>query len=69
MCLRCGGFHGSDVVWTHQDRELRDEGQRHRVVSDGLLCVLQLDESDSGQYCCDGQLAAELQVLAGKHAL
>ncbi|XP_029023674.1 uncharacterized protein LOC114866137 isoform X2 [Betta splendens] len=69
LCLRCGGFHGSDVVWTRQNREILtgsgDAGRRRRVLSDGLLCLQQLDDSDSGQYRCDGRLVAELQVLTG----
>ncbi|XP_047186341.1 uncharacterized protein LOC124849782 isoform X2 [Scophthalmus maximus] len=79
VCLRCGGSDRSRVVWTHRDRDreqvvpvtehgsddANEELQRHLLLSDGGLCLLRLDESDGGEYQCDGELVAELQVLTG----
>lgn len=73
--LPCGGSDSSDVVWTHQDRRVpvtrqgsydTEDPPRYVLLSDGSLRVLRLDESDSGDYHCDRQLVAELQVLSGR---
>ncbi|GAA6232597.1 uncharacterized protein LOC121191596 isoform X3 [Lates japonicus] len=76
ICLPCGGFDRSNVVWTHQDREVlvtkqgsyetNEDRQRYRLLSDGALCLLQLDDSDDGKYHCNQRLVAELQVLTGR---
>ncbi|KAG8004824.1 hypothetical protein GBF38_010630 [Nibea albiflora] len=76
VCLPCGGAHTSDVVWTHRDRrvpvtrngdyETNDDPQHYSLLSDGSLRLLKLDDSDSGEYQCNQQLVAELQVLTGK---
>ncbi|XP_019122413.2 uncharacterized protein LOC104930574 isoform X2 [Larimichthys crocea] len=73
--LPCGGTHTLDVVWTHQERrvpvtrkgdyETNDDPQRYSLLSDGSLHLLRLDDSDSGEYHCNQQLVAELQVLTG----
>ncbi|XP_068188456.1 uncharacterized protein [Antennarius striatus] len=81
VLLSCGGSDGSDVVWTHQDRRVpvTSEGgpdpdpdpdpdrdpHPHVLLPDGSLQLLQLDESDSGEYRCNRRLVAELQVLTG----
>ncbi|XP_026205605.1 uncharacterized protein LOC113155218 [Anabas testudineus] len=76
LCLQCGRSDSSDVVWTHQNREILvttqrnyegdgEERGRYRLLPDGGLCLLQLDDSDNGEYQCDGRLVAELQVLTG----
>ncbi|XP_030265954.1 contactin-5-like isoform X2 [Sparus aurata] len=74
--LPCGGSGSSDVVWTHQDRtvlvtrqgsyETNEDPRRYRLLPDGSLCLLQLDDSDDGEYRCNQQLVAELQVLTGE---
>ncbi|XP_030266113.1 uncharacterized protein LOC115577247 isoform X5 [Sparus aurata] len=74
--LPCGGSSSSDVVWTHQDRtvlvtrqgsyETNEDPRRYRLLPDGSLCLLQLDDSDDGEYRCNQQLVAELQVLTGE---
>lgn len=74
--LPCGGSSSSDVVWTHQDRtvlvtrqgsyETNEDPRRYRLLPDGSLCLLQLDDSDDGEYRCNQQLVAELQVLTGR---
>ncbi|XP_051246876.1 uncharacterized protein LOC127358042 isoform X2 [Dicentrarchus labrax] len=73
--LRCPGADSSDVVWTHRDRsvpvtrqgghETNEDPQRYLLLPDGSLQLLHLDESDSGEYHCNQQLVAELQVLTG----
>nr|XP_046273844.1 uncharacterized protein LOC124074707 isoform X2 [Scatophagus argus] len=75
--LQCGSSNTSDVVWTHQDRrvlvtqrgnfETNDDPQRYRLLSDGSLLLLRLDDSDGGEYHCNQRLVAELQVLTGHH--
>ncbi|XP_023276514.1 uncharacterized protein LOC111665674 isoform X1 [Seriola lalandi dorsalis] len=75
VCLRCGGPDRSHVVWTLQDRqvlvtregsyETNKDRQRYLLQPDGGLCVLQLDDSDNGEYRCNQLLVAELQVLTG----
>lgn len=76
MRLPCHGSNSSDVVWTHWDRRVpvtRQGGQetsedpwRFLLLSDGSLRLQQLEESDSGEYQCNQQLVAELQVLSGR---
>ncbi|KAF0024127.1 hypothetical protein F2P81_022929 [Scophthalmus maximus] len=82
VCLRCGGSDRSRVVWTHRDRDreqvvpvtehgsddANEELQRHLLLSDGGLCLLRLDESDGGEYQCDGELVAELQFIQNQRA-
>nr|XP_020443219.1 uncharacterized protein LOC109952469 isoform X1 [Monopterus albus] len=74
LCLPCGDFDASNVVWTHGGRKVpvnpqgdseTREDVHHRLLSHGDLCLLQLDDSDSGKYHCNQQLVAELQVLTG----
>ncbi|XP_022613146.1 uncharacterized protein LOC111230635 isoform X6 [Seriola dumerili] len=75
VCLRCGGSDRSHVVWTLQDRQVlvtrqgsyvtNEDRQRYLLQPDGGLCVLQLDDSDNGEYRCNQLLVAELQVLTG----
>ncbi|KAM7384872.1 hypothetical protein PAMA_011976 [Pampus argenteus] len=77
--LSCRGADGSDVVWTRQDRkvlvtrhgnyETNQDRQRYHLLPDGGLCLLQLDDSDSGEYRCNQQLVAQLQVLTGRDFL
>ncbi|XP_044028508.1 uncharacterized protein LOC122864857 isoform X2 [Siniperca chuatsi] len=74
VCLQWGS-DSSDVVWSHQDRkvlvtrqgsyETNEDPQRYRLQPDGSLRLLQLDDSDSGEYHCNQRLVAELQVLTG----
>lgn len=40
--------------------------QRYVLLTDGSLCVHELDDADGGEYRCNQQLVAELQVLVGK---
>ncbi|KAG7244086.1 hypothetical protein INR49_005925, partial [Caranx melampygus] len=73
ICLRCGDSDWSQVVWTHQDRqvlvtrqgsyETNRDRKRYILLSDGGLCVLLLDDSDKGLYRCNQLPVAELQVL------
>ncbi|XP_038581639.1 uncharacterized protein LOC119907976 isoform X1 [Micropterus salmoides] len=73
--LPCGSSDRSSVVWTYQDKkvpvtrqgryETNEDPQRYHLESDGSLRLLQLDESDSGEYRCNQRLVAELQVLTG----
>ncbi|XP_067333633.1 uncharacterized protein [Channa argus] len=76
LCLQCGGSDSSHVVWTHEGRKVLvtpqrtdepdgDEQRHYGLRSDGGLCFKQLDDSDSGEYHCNGQMVAELQVLTG----
>ncbi|KAM8767297.1 uncharacterized protein AB9X84_006210 isoform 1-T1 [Acanthopagrus schlegelii] len=74
--LPCGGSGSSDVVWTHQDRtvlvtrqgsyETNEDPRRYLLLPDGSLHLLHLDDSDGGEYRCNQQLVAELQVLTGE---
>lgn len=76
VSLRCGGSDSSDVVWTHQDRtvvvtrqgsyETNEDPRRYLLLPDGSLRLRQLDDSDGGEYHCNQQLVAELQVLTGR---
>ncbi|XP_073319767.1 uncharacterized protein [Pagrus major] len=73
--LPCGGSDSSDVVWTHRDRkvlvtrqgsyETNEDPRRYLLQPDGSLRLLQLDDSDGGEYRCNQQLVAKLQVLTG----
>ncbi|KAL7381596.1 hypothetical protein ABVT39_008318 [Epinephelus coioides] len=75
ICLQCNGSDWSDVVWTHRDRkvlvtrqgsyETNEDRKRFRLLSDGGLCLLRLDDSDSGKFRCNQQLVAQLEVLTG----
>ncbi|XP_015259955.1 PREDICTED: uncharacterized protein LOC107104473 [Cyprinodon variegatus] len=75
VCLPCGASASSNVIWTHQNRKvLVDRQGSHKnildpqhydLLDDGGLCVLKLHDSDSGEYQCNQQLVAELQVLNG----
>ncbi|XP_076610224.1 uncharacterized protein LOC143335012 isoform X2 [Chaetodon auriga] len=77
VSLQCGGSDSSDVVWTQQNRrvavtrqggyETNEDPRRYLLLSDGSLRLLRLDDSDSGEYQCNQQLVAELQVLTGHH--
>ncbi|XP_041811406.1 uncharacterized protein LOC121619636 isoform X2 [Chelmon rostratus] len=77
VSLRCGGSDVSDVVWTHQSRsvavtrqggyETNVDPRRYLLLPDGSLRLLRLDDSDGGEYHCNQQLVAELQVLTGHH--
>ncbi|XP_030002496.1 uncharacterized protein LOC115427897 [Sphaeramia orbicularis] len=74
VCLRCGVPDTPDVVWTHLDRSIPgpDPQEDQRLFSlqpDGKLCLLQLEDSDAGEYRCNEQLVAELQVLTGHDLL
>ncbi|XP_069372700.1 uncharacterized protein [Paralichthys olivaceus] len=75
VCLLCGASDTSHVIWTRgdgdvlvpeQDYDANEEEQRHLLLSDGGLCLLQLLDSDSGEYRCNEQPVAELQVLTGR---
>ncbi|XP_047200167.1 uncharacterized protein LOC124855027 [Hippoglossus stenolepis] len=75
VCLLCDASDTSHVIWTHgdgdvlvteQDYDANEEQQRHLLLSDGGLCLLQLHDSDSGEYHCNEQPVAELQVLTGR---
>ncbi|XP_071764191.1 uncharacterized protein LOC139918670 isoform X2 [Centroberyx gerrardi] len=73
LCLSCSD--SDSVIWTHRDRrvvatkkgnyETNQNRNKYRLRADGSLCVLQLDESDSGRYCCNDRLRAEVEVLTG----
>ncbi|XP_072226867.1 uncharacterized protein [Leuresthes tenuis] len=75
VCLPCDASVSSDMVWTFQDRKVlvtqqgsyqtNQDNQRYLLLTDGSLCLLQLDDSDCGEYRCNQQLVAELQVLTG----
>ncbi|CAB1451502.1 unnamed protein product [Pleuronectes platessa] len=74
VCLLCDASDPSHVIWTHGDGDVlvpehdydaSEEQQRHLLLSDGGLCLLQLHDSDSGEYQCNEQPVAELQVLTG----
>ncbi|XP_071357334.1 uncharacterized protein [Trachinotus anak] len=75
VCLRCGGSDRAHVIWTRQDRqvlvtrqggyETNEDRRRYLLQSDGGLCFLWLEGSDNGEYGCNQQLVAELQVLTG----
>lgn len=75
LCMLCGSADSSDVVWTRQDRrvlvtrqgnsETNQDHRRFLLLQDGSLCLLRLDESNSGEYRCNQELVAELQVLKG----
>lgn len=43
-----------------------EDSRRYLLLSDGGLRLLRLNESDSGEYSCNQQLVAELQVLSGR---
>ncbi|KAF7210765.1 uncharacterized protein [Nothobranchius furzeri] len=72
VCLPC---QGPDVIWTHQNTKVlvtrrgssqtNQDRQRYLLLMDGGLCLLKLDDSDGGEYQCNQQLVAELQVLTG----
>lgn len=74
--LPCTGSDGSDVVWTHEhrrvpvtrqgDHDISEDPPRYLLLPDGSLRLLRLDESDGGEYRCNRQLVAELQVLSGR---
>ncbi|XP_063755693.1 uncharacterized protein LOC134875167 isoform X2 [Eleginops maclovinus] len=76
ICLQCGGSDSSDVVWTHQDPkvlvsrkgsyETNEDPHRYYLLFGGGLCLLQVDDSDGGNFSCNKQLVAELQVMSGK---
>ncbi|XP_029370525.1 uncharacterized protein LOC115051301 isoform X2 [Echeneis naucrates] len=76
VCLCCGSSDPDHVFWTRQNRrvlttrrgsyETNEDRQRYLLLSDGGLCVLQLEASDQGGYCCNDLLVAELQVLTGR---
>ncbi|XP_070702540.1 uncharacterized protein [Pempheris klunzingeri] len=76
VSLPCGGLDDPDVVWTHQDRKVpvtlledyssSEDGTRYLLLPGGGLHLLQLDDSDSGEYRCNQRLVAELQVLTGR---
>ncbi|XP_014862742.1 PREDICTED: uncharacterized protein LOC106929979 [Poecilia mexicana] len=75
VCLPCGGFAGSNVIWTHQNQRIlvtrqssyqtNHDRQHYVLLGDGGLCMLKLEDSDSGEYECNQRLVAELQVLTG----
>ncbi|XP_047461410.1 uncharacterized protein LOC125020160 isoform X2 [Mugil cephalus] len=75
VCLPCSD-DSWDVVWTLRDRKVlvtrrgdhqTNEDRQHYILkSDGVLCLLKLDDSDSGEYRCNQRLEAELQVLTGQ---
>ncbi|KAM4724835.1 uncharacterized protein FYW61_013126 isoform 2-T2 [Anableps anableps] len=75
VCLPCGASADSSVIWTHQNRRVlltwqggyqtNQDRQHYVLLADGGLCMLKLDDSDSGEYQCNQQLVAELQVLTG----
>ncbi|XP_070841042.1 neural cell adhesion molecule 2-like [Chaetodon trifascialis] len=77
VSLQCGGSAFSDVVWTHQNRrvavtrqdgyETNEDPRRYLLLPDGGLRLLRLHDSDGGEYQCNQQLVAELQVLTGHH--
>uniref|UniRef100_A0A1A8P4P5 Ig-like domain-containing protein n=1 Tax=Nothobranchius pienaari TaxID=704102 RepID=A0A1A8P4P5_9TELE len=72
VCLPC---QGPDVIWTHQNTKVLvtrrgsyqtyQDRRRYILLMDGSLCLLKLDDSDGGEYQCNQQLVAELQVLTG----
>ncbi|KAM4549517.1 uncharacterized protein V3H82_018756 [Fundulus diaphanus] len=75
LCLPCGCSAGSNVIWTYQNRKVlvtrqsshqtnQDRG-RYILRDDDGLCILKLEDSDSGEYQCNQRLVAELQVLTG----
>ncbi|XP_044192087.1 uncharacterized protein LOC122970051 [Thunnus albacares] len=75
LCLLCGSSDGSDVAWSQDSKDLvtrhgnyeNNRDRRHYLLlSGGGLCLLRLDDSDSGEYRCNQQLVAELQVLTGQ---
>ncbi|KAM3595768.1 uncharacterized protein V6R79_002533 [Siganus canaliculatus] len=73
--LPCGDPEASVVVWTDQNQsitagrwgtyETNEDPKRFLLLPDGSLRLLWLDKSDSGEYRCNQQLVAELQVLTG----
>ncbi|MEQ2256643.1 hypothetical protein ILYODFUR_026215 [Ilyodon furcidens] len=75
VCLPCGGSACSNVIWTHRNRKVlvtrqgsqqtNQDRQHYVLLGNGGLCVLKLEDSDSGEYQCNQQLVAELQVLTG----
>lgn len=67
LCLWCSSSDRSNVVWTRGDQEIlvTPQTRRYHRLSNGGLCLLKLDRSDTGEYRCGGQLEAELQVLTG----
>ncbi|XP_040908746.1 uncharacterized protein LOC121191596 isoform X2 [Toxotes jaculatrix] len=74
VCLQCDS-DTSHVIWTRQDRqvlvtkqgshETNEDRHRYLLLSDGGLCLLQLEDSDNGEYRCNQRLVAEVQVLTG----
>ncbi|XP_024858670.1 uncharacterized protein LOC112449953 [Kryptolebias marmoratus] len=75
VCLPCQASDSSDVIWTHQNRKVlvtrqgtfqtNEDKESYLLQTDGGLCLQQLDDSDAGEYHCNQQLVAELQVLSG----
>ncbi|XP_036070266.1 uncharacterized protein LOC112162442 [Oryzias melastigma] len=74
VCLPCNPSNGSDVIWTLQDRRVlvtrqgnyqTNQDHQRYVLSHSDLCLLELDDSDDGEYRCNHQLVAELHVLMG----
>ncbi|MEQ2219338.1 hypothetical protein XENOCAPTIV_016235, partial [Xenoophorus captivus] len=75
VCLPCGGSARSNVIWTYRNRKVlvtrqgsqqtNQDRQHYVLLGNGGLCVLKLEDSDSGEYQCNQQLVAELQVLTG----
>ncbi|XP_034016458.1 uncharacterized protein LOC117501645 [Thalassophryne amazonica] len=76
LCLQCSTDDRSDVLWTHEDQRVlvtrqqdyktNQDGWRFQLQLNGALCILQLDDSDSGTYHCNQQLVAEVTVLTGR---
>ncbi|XP_036001778.1 uncharacterized protein LOC118565457 [Fundulus heteroclitus] len=79
LCLPCGCSAGSNVIWTYQNRKVlvtrqsshqtNQDLERYILKDDGGLCILKLEDSDSGEYQCNQRLVAELQVLTGRTLL
>ncbi|XP_020562623.1 uncharacterized protein LOC105355020 isoform X3 [Oryzias latipes] len=74
VCLPCEPSNSSDVIWTLRNRRVlvtrqgnyqTNQDHQHYVLSRSDLCLLQLDDSDDGEYRCNHQLVAELHVLMG----
>ncbi|KAM4631442.1 contactin-6 [Polymixia lowei] len=72
--LRCSS--SDDVIWTHRDRrviatkqgnyETTHNRNKYSLLDDGSLCIDELERSDSGEYRCNQQLVAEVEVLTGR---
>lgn len=74
LYLRCGDSF--NVVWTHRvkghlatrrgEMETNQNRIKYGLLSEGSLRIVDLEASDCGEYLCNGQIVAEVEVLRGR---